>query len=281
MNINRKTATGGNLKLSYVISLQKTSFEAVGGPDEDIAEKLYEMAALGFDGAELAIRNPSAIDTTALKRAVELSGLSVPALGTGQAYLEEGLSLSNPDGKIRKAAVKRIQEHIDLAAQLKSLVIIGLIRGNPADNLPGDKATGLFKESLVECLGYAAEKGATLALEPISRSECSFINSLQEGTDFIKEMGHPALKLLADTYHMNAGDENIRESLTRAAPRLAHVHFADSNRCYPGSGDINFREIVATLREIGYNGYISAEVKPEPSEAEAMRGFLAFMRGMD
>lgn len=267
-----------DFRLSYAVSLQKTRFAAIASEDLDFVKKIQKMAKMGFDGAELAIRDPSDIDIPELQKGLKPSGLKVPAIGTGQAYLEEGLSLSHPDSEIRKAAIRRIQGHIRLASKLEALVIIGLIRGNLSKDMPRADSMELFKESLTECLNYAREEGGFLALEPLNRYECNYINSLAEGVAFLKEVVHPQLKLLADTYHMNIEDRSFRESLLMAAPWLAHVHFADSNRRTPGAGHIDFKEIIDTLKEINYTGFISGEMLPQPTEVEAMKGFLAFMR---
>ncbi len=40
---------------------------------------------MGFDGVELAVRNPEETDLDALLGCLEAEGLSVPAIGTGQA----------------------------------------------------------------------------------------------------------------------------------------------------------------------------------------------------
>ena len=265
-------------KLSFAISLQRTLFEAVASANFNIAGKMKKMATLGFDGVELAIRDPSDIDISELMNSLKRSGLKVPALGTGQAYLEEGLSLCHPDEEIRKAAIQRIHAHIKLASELDALVVIGLIRGNLSEAIPEKDSIDLFKESLIACLKFSEKKGVSLALEPLNRYECNFISSIPECVAFIKEINHPKLKILADTFHMNIEDKNFHESLTMAAPWLAHVHIADSNRWFPGAGHINFKEIIDTLKVINYRGFISGEMLPKPTEIEAMKRFLYFMQ---
>lgn len=277
MNVSNSPINTKDTNLSFVISLQKTSFDAVASGGLDFQAKMQQMAEMGFDGVELAVRDPSGIDLAALKAALKHTGLAVPAIGTGQAYVDEGLSLSHTDKDIRKAAIARIRRHLELAAELKALVIIGLIRC-PAKDTQVDDFSGWFKESLMKCLDYALEQGVLVALEPCNRYECRFINTIPEAVDLIKNLNHPQLRILADTFHMNIEDKSYRESLKSAAPHLVHVHFADSNRRFPGSGHIDFVEILKTLHEINYNGFISGEMLPQPSEFEAMRSFAAFMR---
>ena len=56
-----------------------------------------------------------------------------------------------------------------------------------------------------------------------------------------------------------------------AGPLVGHVHFADSNRRAAGLGHTDFAPIMAALVEIGYTGYLSAEVLPLPDTDTAAR----------
>ena len=54
-----------------------------------------------------------------------------------------------------------------------------------------------------------------------------------------------------------------------AVGKLFHVHLGDNNRLPPGKGLIDFPAILRTLKEIGYAGWLSAELlgKPDPDTA--------------
>ena len=49
----------------------------------------------------------------------------------------------------------------------------------------------------------AAACGVRLALEPLNRYEADLVNTAEEGLAFVEAVGHPALGLLLDTYHVN------------------------------------------------------------------------------
>lgn len=270
MNPSQKLEIRKVFKLSFVISAPSVNTE--------VAKKMRRMRQLGFDGVELAIKQPRDIDASDLKIILKSCGLTVPAIGTGKAWVEEGLSLSHTSKANRESAIKRIKDHIRLASSLETMVIIGLIRGNLSKDIPRQDSLNIFRESLSICLDYAGENGVTLVLEPINRYEVNFLNNVPETVDFIKSMRHPHLKMLADSFHMNIEDKSFRESLHTAAPYLVHVHFADSNRHFPGSGHIDFKEIIDTLGEISYNGFVSGEMLPEPSEIQAMKSLVTFMQ---
>jgi sugar phosphate isomerase/epimerase len=77
---------------------------------------------------------------------------------------------------------------------------------------------------------------------------------------------------------MNLEEADIAAALRLAGPRLGHVHFADSNRRAIGLGHTDLAPIAAALKDIGYAGYVSAEVLPLPDAATAARQTMASFR---
>ncbi len=251
------------MKTSIVLSTQPTRFNAVAFKG-DFERNVSKIAQWGYDGVELAIRDPNQIDADAILAVTDAHGLSVPAIGTGQAWGEEGLSFTDPDPSVRQAAIRRVRDHIPFAARSGAVIIIGLLRGIVRPGVEHDQAMRWLVEALQHCSHAAEPHGVRLALEPINRYETSLINSVSECLALIAEVGVGNFGVLADTFHMNIEDTSMTDSLRQAAAHLYHVHLADSNRWYPGAGHIDFGVIVDTLREIAYGGYLSVEAMPMP-----------------
>jgi 5-keto-L-gluconate epimerase len=256
------------VKLAYVVSAQRTRFEAVASA-QDVGRFLRHLAALEFAGAELAIRDPSAPHIGSLMEVARGLGLAIPAIGTGQAYLEEGLSLTSPDAAIRERARERLERHTEVAARVGALVIVGLIRGP----IPPGEDRESAAERLVGSLGRLARAAAVhrvrLVIEPINRYESNWLNTVEEVMDLLARLGEDNVGVLPDTFHMNIEEAAPEAALRRARERLWHVHVADSNRRAPGAGHLDFRPLVATLREIGYTGWLSAEILQQPTPEAA------------
>lgn len=254
------------MKLSLVISIEDTAFDAVAmrGRWE---ESVRMAAALGYDGVEIAVRDPARIDAATLDRTVRDAGVAVAAIGTGQSYLRDGLTLTSNDAGIRRRASERMAAHLRLAASCGAAVIVGLIRGR----LAHDRATTdqRLTPALEELLEHAARHNVMLLLEPINRYETDYLNRIDEVIEILNRMASPRLGVLADTFHMNIEEASIEQALRRAGSRLGHVHVADSNRRAPGWGHLDFAGILAVLKEVGYRGYLSAEILPLPDPAEA------------
>ena len=258
------------MKKSIVISTSSTKFSALAFK-EDFEKSVKKVADLGFDGAELAVRNPKDLKVEDVIKIIKENNLEVPAIGTGQAYGEEGLSFSDPDGTIRKMAVERIKDQIIFASNFNAQVIIGLIRGKIEEVVNRAKAEEWTIDCLRKCTEFAKKYNIRLTLEPVNRYESNFINTLNEGIEFIKRVGASNLGLLADTFHMNIEEVSIYDSIIQAKDYITHVHFADSNRWAPGCGHLDFAKIVQTLKKIGYQGYVSAEILPFPDPDSCAR----------
>jgi len=256
------------IKKSIVVSTQPTEFSALAFK-EDLDKNIKKVADLGFDGVELAVRDPKYLDVEKIVQLVKKSNLEVPAIGTGQAWGDEGLSFSDPNEVVRKIAVERIINQIKFASHFNAQVIIGLIRGIVKEGVTRKQAEEWTIASLRECTEFAQEKNIKLTLEPVNRYESNFINTLQDGVEFIDKVAVSSVGLLADTFHMNIEEASIYDSIIQAKDYISHVHFADSNRWAPGYGHLDFQKVLETLKEINYQGYVSAEILPMPDQEAA------------
>lgn len=265
------------MKLSIVLSTHTTSFDALAYSG-DFTRNVYRIAELGYDGVELAVRDPAQLDVDAVVPIVREAGLQVPAIGTGQAFIEEGLSFTSPDPEIRAGAVTRIQAQADFAAHFGAQVIIGLIRGRLVEGVSREQAMEWLVAALRECAGYAGRMGITLNFEPLCRYDTGLVNTVDEALSLLEEVGAPNLGLLLDSFHMNIEEPSIYASLVRARGQLIHFHVADSNRWYPGAGHVDFAGIVDTLNALGYDGYLSAEILPLPDPDTCAVRAIAHMR---
>ena len=262
------------MKLSIVLSTQPAQFQAVTFKG-NLETNLKHIAALGYDGVELAIRDPRLVNLDGLELLVSEQGLSVPAIGTGQAWGEEGLSFTDPDPAIRRLAIERIKSHIPGAARFGAVVIIGLIRGIVKPGVNPAQAMDWLVEALRECSRAAHGLGVRLALEPINRYETTLINNVAQGLELIERVGADNFGLLLDTFHMNIEEADIEASIRQCSLRIFHFHVADSNRWYPGAGHLDFKSMLRSLFATGYTGWISGEFMPFPDgETAAQRGIL-------
>jgi sugar phosphate isomerase/epimerase len=261
------------MKLSIVLSAQPSSFSALLYQG-NLAENLKKIRELGFAGVELAVRDPGQLDVHKLERMLSQQQLQVPAIGTGQAYLEDGLSFIHPKSKIRREAVERIVSHMKLAEKLKSVVIIGLIRGQKFARDAREESEAWLMAALQDCA--AENKKVKLAIEPINRYETDLLNNVEQSLYFLDQLKMDNVGLLLDTFHMNIEEQSISDGIQRVGKKLFHFHVADSNRWYPGAGHIDFLEVMQSLDNIGYEGFISGEFLPQPDPETAAAKMIQY-----
>ena len=267
------------MKLSVVLSTQQTQFQAASFSGS-LAQNIADIAAMGYDGVELAIRDPKLVDVDALEALTREHGLRVPAIGTGQAWGEEKLSFTDPDLSVRRAAVERIKSHIPLAARFNAVIIIGLVRGIIKPGITHEQGMAWVCEALQECSTAAKPFGVRLALEPINRYETTLVNSVAQGMALIDRVGADNFGLLLDTFHMNIEEPDILQSISTCGDRIFHFHVADSNRWYPGAGHLDFSGILSRLQSTGYDGFVSGEFMPLPDPLTAARENFARLRAI-
>ena len=267
------------MKLSVVLSTQQTQFQAASFSGS-LAQNIADIAFMGYDGVELAIRDPKLVDLDALEALTREHGLRVPAIGTGQAWGEEKLSFTDPDESVRRAAIERVKSHVPLAARFNAVIIIGLLRGIIKPSITQEQGMAWVCEALQECSTAAKPYGVRLALEPINRYETTLVNSVAHGMALIDRVGADNFGLLLDTFHMNIEEPDILQSISTCGDRIFHFHVADSNRWYPGAGHLDFSGILSRLQSTGYDGFVSGEFMPLPDPLTAARENFARLRAI-
>jgi sugar phosphate isomerase/epimerase len=254
--------------------------EAAAGPfvfHGDAAAACVTAARLGFDAVEVFAPDAAAVNALGLAKLLGDNSLSLAALGTGAGFLRRQLTLTSPSAAVRAEAIDFVRAMLHEAAALNTPVIVGSMQGRWSSEVPHDRAVGDLAEALVTLGDEAAAVGVTLLYEPLNRYETNLFTTLEATAAFVGTLRQPAVKILADLFHMSIEERDIAAGLRAAGPQVGHVHFADSNRRAAGYGHTDFAPIAAALRDIGYAGTLSAEVLPWPdAETAAAQTMTAF-----
>lgn len=257
------------MRSAVTISLVR---EASGGPFvfwHDLAAGCAKAAELGFDAMEVFPRSAAELEVSLLRSCLDRHQLKLAAMGTGAGWVVKKLRLTDHDESVRQAARHFIREIIDVAGSFGAPAIIGSMQGRAEGGLSHEQHLVWLAEALDELAARAAEHGTTLLIEPLNRYETNLINSVADGVKLIGSLKAKNVKLLCDLFHMNIEEPDIAQALSEAGTHVGHVHFADSNRRAVGFGHTPMQPIIAALRRIGYDGYLSAEVLPLPDSDHA------------
>lgn len=196
-----------------------------------------------------------------LKKIAADSGLEIIGLHWLLAQTE-GFYLTSPELAVRQRTADYFKALIHLCSDLGGHV---MVLGSPKQRnlLPGvshDDAMAYAAETLRQVVPLLQERGITLALEPLGPEEGDFLRTADLGAQLMRLIDSPNCRLHLDVKAMSSEPTPICDILRNHAANMAHFHANDPNRRGPGMGDVDFRPIFKTLREINYTGWVSVEV---------------------
>ena len=175
------------------------------------------------------------------------------------SFIPADLRVTGPD--VDKARLDSyLAAATERAAELGGEIIVfgsGNARHVP-EGFSRTRAHDQILEFLETAANYARRHEFIIAIEPLNRSETNVINSIAEAVQFADELMQPEVQVLVDFYHQMLEAEAFDE-IVRAAERIVHVHVADTDRLYPGSGRYDYQRFAKSLADAGYNKRVSVE----------------------
>lgn len=256
--------------------------EARSGPfvfHDGLSDGIVRAAKAGFDGVEIFPTHADDLDGLELRELLRRNDVSLAAMGTGAGWLRRKLRLTDPDPIVRATAKDFIGAVIDFAGGFGAPAIIGSMQGRHGDGVSREQALEWLRFELDQLGPRAHALGVPLLYEPLNRYETNLFNTVAEAAEFLGTLRTRNVKLLCDLFHMNIEEADVAAALKSAGELVGHVHFADSNRKAIGFGHTPVEPVAAALREIGYTGYVSAEVLPLPdSDTAAAKTIESFRK---
>ncbi len=230
-------------------------------PDLPFLDRFAAAARAGFQGVEC--HWPFDHPVEAIAERLEACGLPLVSLNTPAGEREAGeFGLAALTG--REAAFR---EALALAADYASALACPMIHV-----MAGKVAEASHQEALytyVENLRFAARlgeaRGLVMLIEPINRRDVPdyFLADLDEAEAVVATVASPALKILADLYHLQIIGGDLVTELSDVAADIGHVQVAAvPSRAEPDEGEVNTGFVLKALEAAGYGGWVGAEYRP-------------------
>ena len=143
-----------------------------------------------------------------------------------------------------------------------------MVFGSPKNRQRGEmpfETAKVLAEQFFDQLGTAAqEHGTTLCLEPNApQYGCDFITNAAQGIEVVKAVNNPGFRLHLDMGCMVLAGDDIQKSIVASAPYLEHFHISSPMlEQVESRSDCDHDEAAAALREIGYDRFVSIEMRP-------------------
>lgn len=146
---------------------------------------------------------------------------------------------------------------------------------------PGARALSFVEKEeavvsvLKELAPEAKKQGITLLAEPLNTlvdHAGYFIEKSQIAWRINELVNHPNAKVLYDIYHMQIMEGNIISTIKDHIDAIGYVHVADvPGRNEPGTGELNFHNIVKALKSLRYGGVVGFEYSPTVATEESLK----------
>ncbi|MGH2457914.1 MAG: sugar phosphate isomerase/epimerase family protein [Chloroflexota bacterium] len=246
-------------------------------------EVIRQLPALGYDYADVGGRTVIPFESEAAFAAVKarLRDTDVPIEGMG-GFIPESVRIVGPE-----VDWARVRGYLETTIGRAAALGVKAINWGSAPSKhvppgwPMSRAWAQIERAgdLIAALAEAA--GVVVVIEPINPRETNILYYTVEGLNLAQTVNRPGLRLLVDYYHVMKQDEPL-EQVKAAAGWIAHAHTSDDERAFPCLGQWDQRPFLRTLREMGYDGRLSFEVRrhDDAGYAESARTSVQRMRAL-
>jgi len=256
-------------------------------PGMTLEAQLDQVAAAEYPGFEFG--DWRAVDPSAITQRMHRLKLDCVCLVGNKGVNPKGMGLCDPAERAGFLAEIKASAEACEKFETKQMVV-----------LSGFKVPGLSREqqraSVVEGLKRAHEivapRGITMIVEVINtlakieplnpkgnNHADYFLDRTPEAFAIVRETGSPFVKILYDLYHVQIMEGNLIETIRANLPAIGHVHLADvPGRQEPGTGEIQFPNVLRALRDLRYPDYVGMEYIPSKDAMRTLRDVRQMVR---
>lgn len=230
------------------------------------------LAHHGYAGAEIPVVGATERELVAMRSALAANGLAATAVG----FATKEANPLHADPAVRRAAVLHLGQLAEKAAALGADVLAGPIHsayGHFTEAPPTKDEWARCVEVLRAAGERAARCGVRLAIEPLNRFECYFLNTAAACDALVQAVNHPSVCGVMDTHHAHIEEGDLTAAITASVHTLGHVQLSESHRGTPGTGQVDFARVLRALWGIDYRGWLVVEAfsRQDPAFGSALR----------
>ncbi|MDQ3054782.1 MAG: TIM barrel protein, partial [Actinomycetota bacterium] len=132
-------------------------------------------------------------------------------------------------------------------------------------------------ENLKRAAPLAEDAGIVLMSEGLNSVQTPgyFLDTSTLGFEIVDEVNSPAVKFQYDVYHMQIMEGNLIDTIKANVVKIAHIQIADvPGRHEPGTGEINYPNVLKAIEDAGYDGYVAFEYVPLGGTETGLDGWI-------
>lgn len=219
-----------------------------------------KIASMGFDVVEIAVEDPALIDIKRVKEGLKRYNLKAGICGA----FGPSRDLTHEDTSVHQNCLSYIEACLDICRELDvpffggpMYSAVGKARMLPPDLRKAEWEMAV-KNLRIAC-AMASERGLQIALEPLNRFESDLVNTTEDVRRLVRDIDHPAAKIMLDGFHMNIEERDVEQAIISAGSDLVHLQVAENYRGTPGTGQTRWDAYKRGLEVIAYNGTVTIE----------------------
>lgn len=227
--------------------------------DESHLAQIAQLKDLGYDGVEIPVLIGDVAHYARLGEALDKIGI---ARSTTSVIPSPEANPISTDPETRRRGIAHLDWAMDCASALGAESMGGPFHA-PIGCFTGAGPTeeelrwgAVAHHALAE---RAAAQGMILSLEPLSRFETHFLNTMEQARAYLDRVNHPAFRIMYDTFHANIEERDPLAAIALIGPDIGVVHVSENDRGIPGRGHIDFSAMFLALKKVGYNGWLTLE----------------------
>ena len=209
---------------------------------------------------------PGVKERQAVRRLVQDCGLQTAALSVNGGGLALHLNFSHSVAAVREATLRYYLDCVVLARDI-GCPMINMISGHMVYGTSREQAWEWNRQGMEQVARRAKEEGVIVALHTLTPAESRVMVTLDDALAMVREIGLPNAKVMIDTADQNITDPNLSDAVRKAGRSLAYVHCNDNSgvgqgdvHLPPGRGSVDWRAFFRVLKEVGYDGAVTAQV---------------------
>lgn len=226
--------------------------------DASLADIARVSARIGYEVLELPIEAPGGWDPARAKEILAEHGLAariVGAMGAGRDLLL---------AEHREATQAYLRRCVDVAVALSSPTVAGPFTAQTGrvwrmDSAQRAEAISQLRTALTPVAQYAADRGITLAIEPLNRYETSLLNTVSQTMEALGPLLGNGAGLALDTYHLNIEEQDPPGAIRAAGEHCHVVQVCGNDRGPVGPDHTDWPATFDALDAIGYAGPVTLE----------------------
>ena len=219
-----------------------------------------KIRSMGYDAVEIPVEYPDLIDGLKVKHALQEHGLQAVVCGA----FGPSRDLTNEDPEVHKHCFDYISKCFHLCTTWNAGFLAGPMYSavGKARMVPPEQRKIEWERAVLnlqKVCDLAKDNGLMIALEPLNRFESDLINTAEDVLRLVKDISHPAARVMLDGFHMSIEEKNLEDAIVSVGDKLIHIQVSENYRGIPGTGQTAWGSLKKGLERIGYKGMVSIE----------------------